>query len=311
MQDVVSIVAPVFGLIALGFLLARTNILSEATGDGLTEFVFFVAAPALLFRMLATMEPPEVAPIGLWTSYFGAITVAWTAAALLTKYVLKRPLRDGAAIAMGAGFGNVVMLGIPLALNRFGDDAATPMALLLSINAPLLWFAGTLHIESAGQKSGRAISGLFRELGMQLIQNPIVIAVLAGGAWWLTGFSLPSLADKMISMVGQATVPVALIALGVSLKAFELKGQVGTVMVITALSLVAMPLVAWFLAVKLFALPPVWAGVAVLFAACPTGANAFVFASRYDAAKNSVSAAVALATALSAITVALVLAGLN
>jgi len=48
-----------------------------------------------------------------------------------------------------------------------------------------------------------------------------------------------------------------------------------------------------------------------LFAACPPGANAFLFASQFDAAKNSVSGAVALGTALAAVSVSLVLAILS
>jgi len=46
MYEVVLIVAPVFGLIALGFILARFHVLSKAAGDGLAEFVFSVAVPA-------------------------------------------------------------------------------------------------------------------------------------------------------------------------------------------------------------------------------------------------------------------------
>ncbi len=56
MYDVNLIVAPVFGLIALGFLLARFAVLSEAAGKGLTEFVFTAAIPALLFRMMVTAD---------------------------------------------------------------------------------------------------------------------------------------------------------------------------------------------------------------------------------------------------------------
>ena len=154
MYDVVAIVAPVFGLIALGYLLVRTGLLGEAAGKGLSEFVFTVAVPALLFRMMATVEAPAVSPFGLWGSYFGATAVVWIAAVLVTRFVLGRPAADGASIAMGSAFGNIVMLGIPLALNRFGAEAATPIALIVSLSSPLLWFAATLHIESVERRGG-------------------------------------------------------------------------------------------------------------------------------------------------------------
>jgi predicted permease len=66
------------------------------------------------------------------------------------------------------------------------------------------------------------------------------------------------------------------------------------------LKLVAMPAIAWALAFWVFRLPPVAAGVVVLFAAMPTGANAYIFATRYQRVVNSTSGAVALGTLLSA-----------
>ncbi|HDL17271.1 MAG TPA: AEC family transporter, partial [Rhizobiales bacterium] len=78
MYDVVLIVAPVFGLIALGYGLARFGVLSEDAGKGLAEFVFSVAIPALLFRMMVTAQTPEGAsPFALWGSYYAAAAVIW------------------------------------------------------------------------------------------------------------------------------------------------------------------------------------------------------------------------------------------
>ena len=98
-----------------------------------------------------------------------------------------------------------------------------------------------------------------------------------------------------------------LVALGMSLTGFQIRGQVATMTTICLLSLVLMPAAAWLLATAVFALPPVWTGVAVLLAACPTGANAFLFATRYDVATGSVSGAVALGTTLSIVTISLML----
>jgi hypothetical protein len=58
MSDVFTTVAPVFGLIVLGFLAARTRLLSEAARAGLTEFVFTIAVPMLIFRTIVTAAAP-------------------------------------------------------------------------------------------------------------------------------------------------------------------------------------------------------------------------------------------------------------
>ncbi|MDH3581193.1 MAG: AEC family transporter [Hyphomicrobiales bacterium] len=308
MYDVVLIVAPVFGLIALGFALARFGILSKTAGDGLAEFVFTVATPVLLFRIVATAEPAATGePLTLWAAYYSAVAVIWALATLATRFALARPAPDGASIAMGSNFGNIVMLGIPLALDRFGTDAATPIAILISISAPIMWFVGTLHIELVTEREEMPVGRLLKDLVLSLLKNPLIMGIVAGFAWRATGLELHPIPDKMISMLGQVAIPGSLVALGLSLTAFELRGQIGTVLLVCLLSLVAFPALVWVLAFHVFELPPIWAGVAVLFAACPPGANAYLFATRYAAAAGSVSAAVAFGTAFSILSVTLIL----
>ena len=169
MYDVVLIVAPVFGLILVGYALARFGILSEQAGAGLAEFVFTAAVPALLFRMMVTAEAAEGAsPFSLWGAYYLAAAAVWVAATLATRFALGRPARDSASISMGATFGNIVMLGIPLAIDRFGAEAATPIAIIVSISSPLMWFAATLQIELVTERGavtwGEQLRGLLLSL---------------------------------------------------------------------------------------------------------------------------------------------------
>ena len=67
---------------------------------------------------------------------------------------------------------------------------------------------------------------------------------------------------------------------------------------ISVLKLVVHPLIVLVLATQVFEMPPVWAGVAVLFASCPSGINAYLFAERYGEGVALASSAVALSTAL-------------
>lgn len=308
MYDVVLIVAPVFGLIAVGYLLGRFRYLSEEAGKGLTEFVFSAAVPALLFRMMVTAETGgDASPFALWGSYYFSAAAIWILATLAVKFILKRSARDGSSIAMGSTFGNIVMLGIPLALDRFGAEAATPIAIIISISSPLMWFVATLHVEMASEREPVTWSVQLKDLILSLAKNPLIMGLVAGLVWRWTGMGLHPIPDKMISLLAQVAIPGSLVALGLGLTAFEVRGQVSTVMLICLLSLMVFPALVWLMAFHVFALPSVWAGVAVLFSACPPGANAYLFASRYDAATGSVSAAVALGTVLSIISVTIIL----
>lgn len=307
MFDVLSIIAPVFGLIALGFMFGRLGWLSTTAEKGVSEFAFNLAVPALLFKTVSTMELGDVSVAGVWLSFYGAIATAYALSVLGTLFLLKRPALDGASIAMSSVFGNAVMLGIPISLTTFGNAAAAPLALILSVHAPSLWLATTLHARLADQTSGVGVSKVAVKLFEDLSHNPIILGIVAGGLWRLFGLTMPEVGLKLLGLLAQAGVPAALVALGLSLVRFQIKGQVPTLTMIVCLKLLVMPLVAFTLGYFIFGLDPVSLGVVSIVAAAPTGANAYIFASKNGRAINSASGAVALGTVLSSMTIAILL----
>ena len=50
MLHILSIVLPVFGLIAIGYGARRAKLVLDRTGDGLSEYVFTIAVPAFIFK---------------------------------------------------------------------------------------------------------------------------------------------------------------------------------------------------------------------------------------------------------------------
>jgi malonate transporter len=129
-----------------------------------------------------------------------------------------------------------------------------------------------------------------------------VLALVLGSLWRFTGFGLDPIIDKTLDLLGGAGVPAALVALGLSLAGYSLKGQWGGIAIVIVLKMLMLPLVVWVLAAKVMHLPQLWIEVAVLLAAMPTGANAYLFAQRYTAATPAVSGAIAVGTALAALT---------
>lgn len=278
---------------------------SEAAHKGISEFAFSIAIPALLFRTIVVSEFPDLSPWRMWGAYYGATAIVWLAALALSALLRRRrdDREDDVVFAIGSVYGNVVMLGIPLTLSALGNEAAGPMALILSVNTPLL--CGTLQIEFVDRKkTGSALSVVWPVL-RDLARNPIMLGIGFGVLWRFTGLGLHPVVDKSIGLLAQAGSPAALISLGISLFRFEVKGEKLGLVVICALKLLAMPAVAFALA-RLFDLPPLASGVAVLFAAMPTGANAYIFAVQYQRLVNPVSGAVALGTLLAAATLPVV-----
>jgi malonate transporter and related proteins len=310
-MTVLAIVLPIFVLIAVGYLAARRGWLSETAQKGISEFAFNFAMPALLFRSIATASGLEAGSERIAVAYFGGLSVVWLLATLATRLLLRRPAVDAATVSMTSCFGNIVMIGIPLVLAVVGPAGAAPMAVLLSIHTPLLWFTGILQqqaAEQAGDKPPRSARQVATDLGRDLARNPLLIAIAGGAVWRLTGLGLPGPVDSSLSLLGQAGIPCAQVALGASLTRFAIKGQAPTLGLVLGLKLIVMPLIVYALAVGVFALPRTAAEVALIFAAMPAGANAFLFAERTGRVVNSASGAVALGTVLGAVTSTLIIA---
>jgi malonate transporter len=232
---------------------------------------------------------------------------------------------------MASAYGNVIMLGFPLALAQFGQASATTVAFIVLVHSPVLFLVASLHSELAeglkvsrlqeavetsvpagvavhrGRVFGASLLRATREVSIELSTNPIILTIAVGLALRMTGIGLDPMTSTALSLLGQATLPCVLLAMGFSLSAFELKGEAGAVGLISFLKLVVMPAMAWLVASYVFHLEPREVAVITLLSAMPTGANAYIFASRYGKAEASVSGAVAMSTILSIVTVTTVL----
>lgn len=307
MEQVFGTIAPGFSIIALGWLVAHFRLLADETGKGLSDFVFAVAMPALLIRTQVVSDPVTDAPVATLASFFIACAITWAVASLVNTQVLGRPAKESAAFAMASAFGNTVMLGFPLGISYFGERSAGLLALIIALHAPSLWLVATLQQEwverGGGLPSGRALLDLV--VGLTL--NPVVLAVVVGALWRGTGLGITPVLDKIMQMLGAAAVPGALFALGMTLTRFQIRGQGIGAASISALKLLLFPVLAWLLSTQVFALPQFATQVVVLLAACPTGANAYLFANRYGQSVTTVSGSVALGTAISVVTISALL----
>ncbi len=311
---VLTIVTPVFALMGMGFIAAKTRFLPEGAGQALAQFAFKLAIPALLFRAMLSTGTLEASPWRLLGAYFTATLGIWIIASLVAAFGLRRPAEEHSVLAMGSTFGNTVMLGLPIAITAFGQDATAPLAILVAVETPLLWIAATLHMEVA--KRGRAISlaalgGVVRDLAT----NTIILSLVLGLAGRAMGLTLPAVPDRIVMLLGQAGVPTALFALGMALASFRVAGETKAIGLMLVLKLALYPALACVFAAHVFQLPPLWTALVVLQAAMPVGANAYLFAARYERSAATVSAAIAVSTLVAVVTVSgllvVVMAGLG
>ncbi len=297
---VAGIIVPVFGLIAIGFLAVRVRLLPHSAADGMSAFMYKIAVPVLVFRAMAEADFPARPDFGFWAAYFIGVAAAWSVAEIYARH---RGLAGPEAILTGvsASFSNTALVGIGLVAQAFGDAGLVPLFLLIAIHLPLLAFVITLRLEGRQGNVGQVLL----KTGYGLVTNPIIIGIAAGTAANLAGIGVPDLARPLVDPIAASAVPVALITAGASLSAYLSEGVSRPVLVAIAAKLLVLPAVVWVMAFHVFALPPLWAQVAVLAAAAPTGINAYLFALPYPRAVPLASGAVAFSALASVVTISL------
>lgn len=300
LADIAVIVLPIFGMVAVGYLAARVVLVSERATDGLAEFVFSLAVPVLIFKTLSESRLPDAQPWGYWIAYFAGAFFVFALAMAAAEHLFGRSRQEAVIHGFAAGQANTVFVGVPLILKAYGEAGAVPLFLLIAIHLPVMLVAATLLLEGSAGLSRATIIKLARALAF----NPILLGIYVGALARFLDVQASGAPKQMLDMIAAAATPCALISLGLSLKKYGMAG--GDLMpsaLICVLKLVVHPAAVLALTF-VFSMPPVWAGVAVLFAAMPCGINGYLLAQRYGIGVGASTSAVSMSTGLAVVTVA-------
>ena len=301
--QIVTTVTPVFALIALGWVCARTRYLSPAAGDGLADYVVRVAVPLLLFRTLASEPLPGAGALAIWTTYFAAIAAVWALGTLAARHLYGRDRRTGVVAGVSTSYANLVLLGIPFVERVFGPEGLQVLLLVIAVHLPVMMLLSTVLMERAVEGDAAAgVDGVVRpppgsamvRVARAVLANPLIVGILAGLAWRATGLGLPGLATQLLDYVARTTGPVALVALGLSLVRYGVAGDRFAAGTIAALALIVQPALVLAFGSGL-ALPERTLAVLTLCAALPTGINAWLIATHFKVAQGLSGSVIALA----------------
>jgi malonate transporter len=290
MGSSIAIVLPVFGLIGIGYAARLFGLVGDRAGEGVSDFVFALAVPCLIFRTLVRADVPDVQPWGYWIAYFAAVAIVWAMASFAARRFFGLAGTAAVVVGFAAGQANTVMMGIPLILSAYGEEGAVPLFLLVAIHLPVIMVAATVMIEGRNAP----LLGIAR----RLLVHPVILSMILGLLGRLVSDRIPGPLWQIIEMMGSAAVPCSLVAMGIALRRYGMEAGWQLPALVTVLKLAVQPLIVLVLARYVFTMPRAWSGVAVLFAACPTGVNAYLFAERYREGVAITSSAIALSTAL-------------
>lgn len=304
MIDIFLKTLPFFALIALGYQACRTGFFTAEAAAYLTKFVFYFALSAMLFRFAANLSLSEIFNWWFVAAYLWGCFVVYLIATAVS-FLRGRPITEAAVEAQCAVIGNTGFLGVPMLVVLLGPEAAGPVLMVLALD--LIVFSSLIVILITGSRDGRMSLGVLKTVGIGLLKNPMIVSMTLGLLWSSTGWAVPGPINEFLAILGAAATPGALFAIGASLagKSAERLSVAGW---LTFCKLVLHPLAVAFAALLLFPVPVFDAAVMIAAASLPVAGNVYILAQHYGVAPQRVSASILVSTAISIVTVSIVIA---
>ncbi|MGA7979309.1 MAG: AEC family transporter [Chromatiaceae bacterium] len=283
---ILSIVAPVFGLVLVGWLYARRHGPDMTAANRINLDIF---TPALIFHVLSGKD----FQIGQYLDLAVGAAVVVLGSGLIALVVCRATGTAYRTLVPPMMFNNSGNMGLPLAVLSFGEHAL-PAAVVLFLVENLLHF--TLGIRILDHQ--RSLAGLLR--------MPLVLACLLGLSLSLLDIHLPKPVALGIEMLGQVAIPLMLFALGVRLTEADWShwriGLLGAFLRPAAGLIAALP------ALLVLPLPGDRSRQLVLFAALPPAVLNYVLAEQYRQEPEAVASIVIWGNMASLVTIPLTLA---
>lgn len=289
---------PDFALIVLGFLVCRYTALDRKVWDGAERLVYYLLFPCLLFTSIVRSPIQAATAIPLAGSGLAVVAVGVALAFALGRWPGVNAALHASGAQVAFRFNSYVALA--LADRMAGSAGVASMALLISVCVPACNVAAVWPLARQGGH------GYLREL----TRNPLIIGTVSGLLCNLLGLRLPDLAMSTLSRIGQAALPLGLMAVGSGLRMGALRDAPVLAAALLGIRHAVLP-VAALLIVWLMRLPPVQQAVVVAFASMPTASSAYVLAVRMGGNGPFVAGLVTLSTLIGMASLPLALAALR
>ncbi|MBX2868454.1 MAG: AEC family transporter [Acidiferrobacterales bacterium] len=297
-------VVPFFALIALGYGAVRIGFVTSQAIAHLTQFVFYFAISAMLFEFASKLPISEIFDLEFVVAY-GAASLYVYLLVFFVARMRKCGVAEASVEAQCSVIGNMGFLAIPMLISIFGEKAATPVLLILTVD--LVFFGSLIVAVITGSKDGRLSPGVLKTIGTGLIKNPMIMSIVAGLAWSVLDLPTPRVTSQFLLLLGAAATPCALFAIGGSLVERSAE-RVSVAVWLSFAKLVLHPMAVCFTALVLFDIDPFYAAVMIASAAMPVAGNIYIIAQHYGVAPQRASASILMSTVFSVVTLTFAIA---
>jgi predicted permease len=235
----------------------------------------------------------------------GGMLVTFCIGMLVARLAFPDTLTANSLHGLTAMFSSTAYIGLPLVLTVFGDAAMAPGIIGAVITGAVF---APIAIILAEFDKGEAGKRHFWSPLVAAFTRPPILATAAGLLVSATDTVLPVPVAAFCELLGGAFVPCALFAAGVFIAGCSVRGATAEIGWLVFAKLILHPLITWWLAYRVFELEGILPAVAVIQAALPSGVPVFVLAQQYKTFVTRSSATIAWSTALSVLTLPVLLA---
>ncbi len=299
-----SVLFPLFAIMACGVAAGWFGLLKSSHSEVLNRFVFSLSMPAFIFISLSRLPAAEFFNLPYLAALGGGMFASLLIGLLAARFVFSH--RIGAAGIQGlcAMYSSTGYIGLPIVLLLFGDAALAPGVVGAVITGGLFLPLGILLAEI--ERSPRGKTNFLAPV-LAVARNPVIGATAAGLACSALSVEVIAPVAKFCDLIGQAYIPCALFASGLFMAGSPKAESSTEVVWLITVKLIVHPVLTYWIAVYWAGLEGTTLAIALLQAALPTGVPIFVLAQSYKLQVATTNIVVVLSTALSLITLSVLL----
>lgn len=272
---IVTQMVMIFGVIIIGYLAAKRGWWATEMNRGMSVFVLNVTAPCLILSSVMgdglIFETKEILQLLLVSvlNYIILIGFAYFFTAIWHLDTFRRGL-----LRFMLSFGNVTFIGFPVLAAIFGERAVFYGSVLTIPFNLLIFTMGDEFISNRG--------GIKQAFRLRLIFSPCVLAAVTAVIIALMKLQAPPAMTQWFHLIGDMTIPSALIIIGATLSQIPLRDMMGNKFVYTmsALKLFLIPVIVLFI-FRAIGFEDNVTNVAVVLSGMPVAANGIMFCLRY------------------------------
>ena len=300
------LVSPVFLLIILGNFLRRIKVPDVSFWEINDKLCYWVLIPALLFHYISQInlssEMLYSYSIIIYVGFFIAILTV-----LILGKLLGYPPERWTSILQGAVRQNA-FIALAITGSLFGDEGLKIASIFMLIYVPSInIIIVTTMVMNFGQSKKNASNNEFVTVFVELSKNPFILAMIAGLIFSIIQSEKLKVIIDTSGLLGSAALPIMLLTIGAKIKVRDLALTITPIIISNFLKLLALPLIAFFVA-NYLGLSEIEVVVAVIFAAVPTAVSSHTLARQFGADDQLMTSIITTQVILSFITIPILLA---